>query len=163
MRYNIQGREYREADRNHPKYNLARNTFFHGDFSASHKSLSADDRAMADFAQIPYAKDRPHEYLNHIYDRDLSDAKHAVYVHKTKKQLIFANRGTHTFHDVLADVHVLRGSMELSHRSQESTRKFHETMKKISSTHNQHNISFSWSINTNAYDGSKSTYKKSRQ
>lgn len=135
-KYNVHGRQYREADRNHPKYNLARNSFFHGDFSADHSSLTADDRAMADFAQIPYRRDRPHEYLNHTYDRHLSDAKHAVYVHNSKKKLIFANRGTHQIQDIPADIHVFQGTIENSLRIKESTRKMHETMKKYP----EHNI-----------------------
>lgn len=54
MRYKIHGREYDGANRNHPKYNIARNTFFHEDFSAGHNYLTAEDKTMADFAQISY-------------------------------------------------------------------------------------------------------------
>ena len=86
MRYNIHGRHYQEANRAHPKYNFARNTFFHDDFSAAHNPLTSEDQAMADFAQIPYRESRPHEYLNHRYDRELSDSKHAIYIHNKQKK-----------------------------------------------------------------------------
>ena len=61
------------------KWNLARNYLLHGDYSSDYKSMSIDDNVMADFAKISYLKERHETYMNHVYDPEYSDSRHAVY------------------------------------------------------------------------------------
>ena len=118
-------------NRTHPKFNLARNSFMKGDFSSDYKSLTMEDKIMADFAAISYKKHRPTVFMGHTLDRETSDLRHAVY--HNDKRVVFANRGTQkNYGDVKADVGILGGARAFDHtnRAKISTVKTREVMKK---------------------------------
>ena len=118
-------------NRTHPEFNIIHNSWSKGDFSSDYKSLSLEDRIMADFAAISYKKQRPHKFMNYEYDRDVSDLKHSVY-HNDKK-VIFAGRGTQkNLGDVKADLAIDGGArvFDWSHRAKISAEKMREVMKK---------------------------------
>lgn len=76
-------------NRLHPQYNISSNTLFKGDFSSDYKSLTPIDKTMADFASISYKDDRHEKFMEHNYDKYLSDNLHSVYHRPNPEHVIF--------------------------------------------------------------------------
>ena len=123
------GKTVQVLNRTHPEFNLMRNSWSKGDFSSDHKSLTLEDKIMADFSAISYKKHRPSNFMAYNYDRDLSDLKHSIY--HNDKRVIFAGRGTQkNWGDIKADLAIGMGTFDYTNRAKNSADKMRATMKK---------------------------------
>ena len=120
---------HKVVNRLYPQFNIASNTLFKDDFSSDYKSLSEKDKTMGDFAAISYQSERPEKFMEHTYDKDISDDMHSIY-HKPD-HVIFSNRGTKDFNpDLYSDIGIATGNFQFTKRSKISADKMRKVMKK---------------------------------